>query len=85
MWRNERWHGRDAGKRSHEQGKPRALMILLIETLPMPAGYFEPSSRGRWSSFHDTQLAPDWLLIHKIDGDTVRFERTGRHTDLFDE
>jgi mRNA interferase YafQ len=28
---------------------------------------------------------PDWLLIYKIAGDVVRFERTGRHTDLFDE
>jgi len=24
-------------------------------------------------------------MIYKIDGETVRFERTGRHSDLFDE
>ena len=85
MWRNELCHGRDAEKHGQEQGELRALMIRVVETLPLPAGYFDPSSRGLWSSFRDTHVAPDWLLIHKIDGDTVRFERTGRRTDLFDE
>jgi hypothetical protein len=35
--------------------------------------------------FRDAHIEPDWLLIYKIDGDVVCFERTGRHTDLFDE
>nr|WP_317627908.1 hypothetical protein [Acidithiobacillus ferrivorans] len=30
-------------------------------------------------------MEPDWLLIFKVAGEVVRFERTGRHTDLFAE
>jgi hypothetical protein len=26
-----------------------------------------------------------WLLLYSLDGDVVRFERTGRRADLFDE
>ena len=25
----------------------------------------------------------DWLLIYKLDGDRIIFERTGSHADLF--
>lgn len=76
---------RAAEKRGHDMGKLRALMTLLIEGSPLPASYFDHPLKGRWRSFRDAHLASDWLLIYKIDGDTVRFERTGRHTDLFDE
>jgi hypothetical protein len=30
-------------------------------------------------------IEPDWLLLlYKLEGETVRFERTGRRVDLFD-
>jgi mRNA interferase YafQ len=35
--------------------------------------------------FRDLHIEPDWLLLYSLDGDVVRCERTGRHTDLFDE
>ena len=31
----------------------------------------------------ECHLAPDWLLIYKIENQTVIFERTGTHSDLF--
>ena len=30
-------------------------------------------------------VALGFVLIYKASGDVVRFERTGRHSDLFDE
>ena len=35
--------------------------------------------KGRWES----HLESDWLLIYKLDGEWIVFERTGRHSDLF--
>ncbi|MBF0486794.1 MAG: type II toxin-antitoxin system YafQ family toxin [Nitrospirae bacterium] len=29
-------------------------------------------------------MKPDWLLIYKIDGEYIIFERIGTHSDIFD-
>ena len=76
---------RIAKKRGKNMNELRILMELLIEEKPLPARYLDHPLKGVWRSFRDAHIAPDWLLIYKIDGDTVRFERTGRHTDLFEE
>lgn len=75
---------KQARKRGRDMGKLQALLTLLIEGDPLPARYADHALRGNWNTFRDAHIEPDWLLIYKIDGDTVRFERTGRHTDLFE-
>ena len=66
-------------------GKLKVLLSLLIEGTPLPAGYLDHPLKGGWNGFRDVHIEPDWLLIYKITGDVIRFERTGRHTDLFAE
>jgi len=65
--------------------KLKTLLGLLIEGKPLPANYLDHPLKGDWKGFRDAHIEPDWLLIYKIMGDVVRFERTGRHVDLFDE
>ena len=72
-------------KRGKDMGKLKVLLSLLIEGTPLPVGYLDHPLKGGWKGFRDIHIEPDWLLIYKIAGDVVRFERTGRHTDLFDE
>ena len=74
-----------AQKRGKDMEKLKALLTLLIEGKPLPAAYLDHSLTGEWRGFRDAHIEPDWLLLYKIGTDTVRFERTGRHTDLFDE
>jgi len=74
-----------AKKRGKDMEKIKQPMRLLLEGQPLPAEYKDHPLKGEWRSFRDAHIEPDWLLIYKIDGDDVRFERTGRHTDLFDE
>ncbi len=74
-----------AQKRGKDMEKLKEAMRLLIEQLPLPPAYLDHPLRGEWKGFRDLHIEPDWLLIYHIDGDTVRFERTGRHADLFDE
>lgn len=76
---------RTAEKRGKDMAKLRTPMTLLVQAKPLPANYLDHPLKGVWGSFRDAHIEPDWLLIYKITGDTVRFERTGRHTDLFDE
>ncbi len=72
-------------KRGKDLGKLKALLGLLIEGDPLPAIYLDHRLKGDWRGFRDAHIEPDWLLIYKITGNVVRFERTGRHTDLFEE
>jgi mRNA interferase YafQ len=46
--------------------------------------YLDHPLKGNWQGYRDAHIEPDWLLIYKQEGEAVRFERTGRHVDLFD-
>ena len=74
-----------AKKRGKDMEKIKQLMRRLLEGQTLPPEHKDHPLKGQWHSFRDVHIEPDWLLIYKIDGDDVRFERTGRHTDLFDE
>lgn len=72
-----------ARKRGKDTQRLKTLMALLIAAKPLPASYQDHPLKGKWRVYRDAHIEPDWLLLYKIDGDTVRFERTGRHVDLF--
>jgi len=72
-----------AQKRSKDMGKLRTLLSLLMDEIPLPEHYQDHPLKGEWAGFRDAHIEPDWLLIYKQETTTVRFERTGRHTDLF--
>lgn len=76
---------RQAQKRGKDMDKLKAVLCLLIAGQPLPATCLDHPLKGDWRGFRDAHIEPDWLLIYKLDGDSVRFERTGRHADLFDE
>lgn len=65
--------------------KLKALVALLLSGEPLPETYQDHPLKGRWRSFRDAHIEPNWLLLYKIEDNVVRFERTGRHTDLFKE
>jgi len=70
-------------KRGKDMAKLKAAMQLLLESGNLPAIYLDHPLKGQWRGFRDAHIEPDWVLIYRIDGNVVRFERTGRHTDLF--
>lgn len=75
---------KQAQKRGKDMEKLKALLTLLIEGSPLPSIYLDHPLKGNWQGYRDAHIEPDWLLIYKLEGETVRFERTGRHVDLFD-
>ena len=66
-----RENGSEAGQ---GLGKRKALASLLIVGTPLSATGLDHPLKGRWRSFRDAHIEPDWLLIYKLGGDTVRFE-----------
>ena len=72
-------------KRGKDMAKFKALARLLIAADPLPIPYRDYPLKGARASFRDAHIEPDWRLIYKVDGEALRFERTGTHADLFDE
>ncbi len=74
-------------KRVKKQGKDLADLRSIIEKLarrqPLPPKHRDHSLTGRWNKHRDCHIAPDWLLIYRIDGDDLILERTGSHSELF--
>jgi mRNA interferase YafQ len=70
-------------KRGKDMGKLRHVIGLLLAGQPVPREFGDHPLKGEWKPSHDLHIEPDWILIYSVDGDSVRFERTGTHSDLF--
>lgn len=72
-----------AGKRGKDMSKLRRAIGLLLAGQPLPRELGDHPLKGAWQPRRDLHIEPDWILIYRVDGDAVRFERTGTHSDLF--
>ena len=72
-----------AKKRGKNMDKTKEPLRLLIEGESLSPIYHDHSLTGNWSGCRDLHIEPDWLLIYRVIGNVVRFERTGSHSDLF--
>ncbi len=70
-------------KRGKEMEKLREVVRLLLADAPLPCELADHPLKGEWKPSRDLHIEPDWLLIYCIEGNAVRFERTGTHTDIF--
>jgi mRNA interferase YafQ len=72
-------------KRGKEMEKLREVVRLLLADAPLPRELADHPLKGEWKPSRDLRIEPDWLLIYCIEGNAVRFERTGTHTDIFEK
>jgi len=72
-----------AQKRGKDMAKLREIILLLVDGTPLPSRCRDHRLGGKWKDFRDCHIAPDWLLIYKIEGDDLHLVRTGSHSDLF--
>jgi mRNA interferase YafQ len=70
-------------KRGHDIFKLNTLMSLLVKEEAMPVACKDHPLRGKYKGRRDCHIEPDWILIYKLEGNTIIFERTGTHSDLF--
>ena len=72
-----------AQKRGKDMAKLRDVIGLLLAGKPLPRPLTDHPLKGEWKPSRDLHIEPDWVLIYCVDGEAVRFERTGTHSDLF--
>ncbi len=74
-------------KRAKKQNKDlaalRTILVALIEDKPLAAKYRDHNLSGTWKKHRECHIAPDLLLIYRIDGDDLVLERMGSHSELF--
>ena len=72
-----------AEKRGKDMDKLRHVIGLLLASQSLPRELRDHSLKGEWKPSRDLHIQPDWVLIYCVEDETVRFERTGTHSDLF--
>jgi mRNA interferase YafQ len=72
-----------AVRRGKNLTKLKVVVDWLIDGSALPPELHDHPLRGDWHGSRDCHIEPDWVLIYTLEGDHVRFERTGTHSDLF--
>ena len=72
---------------SAKAGYDMSLLNKVVNTLRIPAP-LPPANKdhglvGNYVGRRECHIAPDWLLIYRIDGNALYLDRTGTHADLF--
>lgn len=74
-------------KRTKKRGKDLQKLKQIIEWVisgnPLPEKYRDHALTGNWSGSRDCHIEPDWILIYRINDNSLYLERTGTHSDLF--
>lgn len=74
-------------RRCQRRGKNMDKFKMVAETLlagqPLDAIHRDHKLIGDHVGRRDCYIESNWLLLYKIDGTRLIFERTGTHADLF--
>lgn len=71
-------------RRGYDLNKMEVVLDILARGETIPQEYHDHPLHNNWHGFRDLHLEPDWLLIYKIEGNTVvLLAATGTHSDLF--
>lgn len=70
-------------KRGKTLEKFKIIARTLIEEKELDSMHRDHKLVGNYAGRRECHIESDWLLIYKIDGDRIVFERTGSHSDLF--
>ncbi len=70
-------------KRGKDTGKLKSVVSMLSAGVSLEARHCDHPLAGKWSGSRDCHVEPDWILIYRMDGESLYLERTGSHGDLF--
>jgi len=76
-------------KRVRRQGKNDCLLAAVVKRLlsgeRLPEQYRDHRLKGCWKGRRECHITANWLLVYCIRGDDLILERTGTHSELFQE
>jgi mRNA interferase YafQ len=74
-------------KRLRGRGADLARVVAIVDNLRRRQ-LLAPRHRGHalvgdWLGYRECHVQADWLLVYRLDEETVYLARTGTHSDLF--
>lgn len=76
-------------KRLRRRQKNLEKLKIIVRTLvagePLDSIHRDHKLIGDYKGRRECHIESDWLLIYKVQGDSIVFERSGTHADLFRE
>ena len=72
-----------AQRRGKDMEKLKIIARSLVAGERLDPVYRDHKLLGDYALRRECHIESDWLLIYKMRGDTIAFERTGTHSDLF--
>jgi mRNA interferase YafQ len=70
-------------KRGSDPENIKSVVRKLIDEIPLERKHRDHLLIGNFKDRRECHIQPDWLLIYRLDGSMIIFERTGTHADLF--
>ena len=69
-------------KSGQDMARLKQVMSWIANEQTLPPALRDHKLIGNYQGRRECHLAGDWLLIYKIDPQSVVFERTGSHSEL---
>ena len=63
--------------------KLKVVIVLLSQNKLLEDKYKDHVLIGNYKGRRECHVEPDWLLVYKLQEESIIFERTGTHADLF--
>lgn len=70
-------------KRGYDMQLIRHVMESLENQETLPPKNKDHFLTGNYTGFRECHVQPDWLLIYQVSNESIVFDRTGTHSDLF--
>jgi len=73
-----------AKRRRKDLKKLEQVLSKLIDGELLDAKYRDHTLKGEYDGRRECHIESDWLLIYKLENNSIIFERIGTHSDLFE-
>ncbi|WP_018634421.1 type II toxin-antitoxin system YafQ family toxin [Neomegalonema perideroedes] len=61
-----------------------AMLLLISNEAPLSAEWLDHPLKGDWKNARECHIGGDFLLIYRIDNESIQFARAGTHAELFE-
>lgn len=70
-------------RRGRDLDKLKEVVRIIAAGEPLEPRHRDHALGGKWHGSRDCHIEPDWLLIYRVNQESLYLERTGSHSDLF--
>jgi|SRR5579875_241405 len=62
-----------------------AMLLLIANDAPLGPEWRDHALKGEWADHRECHIGGDFLLLYRLEENTVIFVRAGTHADLFED